>query len=325
MDEKYTLTDKIKAFSLKHRTMVVLLLTTIIMTSLGLGVSYSLQKHKPKANEFDEIQQLIDKIEKHDANIINTLEVEEISKPTRGIDVSGWQGNINWEKVKASGVEFAMIRIGTRKLVSGEIVEDSYFEQNIKGANAADLPVGVYFYSTARNELEVLEEATFVLNKIKNYKITYPVAYDLEAFGQNRLEKVSDERINYNALIFLNYFKSHGYQGMLYGNKTAFTHHWDPSRFESHKIWFAHYIDETDYSGRYDMWQYTDSGEVDGIYGYVDLNIANFAYQEVNKTIQQNIPSSEIQPGPTEEPASEAPAAEEPQTSETPSNYSDRF
>ena len=73
------------------------------------------------------------------------------------------------------------------------------------------------------------------------------------------------------------------------------------------------------------MWQYTDSGEVDGIYGYVDLNIANFAYQEVNKTIQQNIPSSEIQPGPTEEPASEAPAAEEPQTSETPSNYSDRF
>ena len=324
MEEKYTIIDKIKAFSLKHRTIVVFLLTTIILTSIGIGVSYSLQKHKPKTNEFDEIQIKIEKIEKHDANIINTLEVEEISKTTRGIDVSGWQGNINWEKVKASGVEFAMIRIGTRKLISGEIVEDSYFEQNIKGANAAGIPVGVYFYSTAKNELEVLEEATFVLNKIKDYKITYPVAYDLEAFDENRLKNVSDERINYNALIFLNYFKSHGYQGMLYGNKTALTYHWDLNRFEDHKIWFAHYIEETDYTGRYDMWQYTDAGEVDGISGYLDLNIANFAYQEVSKTIDENIPSSEIQPGPEEQTTVEEQPSEE-NTQGNPSNFSDRF
>ena len=221
MEEKYTLADKIKAFSLRHRKLVVLLLTISCLLLIGIGVSYSYLKNKPTQEEFDEIQVLIDKIEKHDANIINTLEVEELSKTTKGIDVSGWQGNINWEKVKASGVEFAMIRIGTRKLISGEIVEDSYFEQNIKGANEANVPVGVYFYSTAKNELEVLEEATYVLNKIKNYKITYPVAYDLESFGENRLKGVSDERINYNALIFLNYLKSHGYQGMLYGNETA--------------------------------------------------------------------------------------------------------
>ena len=324
MEEKYTIIDRIKAFSLRHRTIVVLLLTAIVMTALGVGVTYSIYKNKPTTKEFDEIQIQIDKIEKHDANIINTLEVEEISKTTKGIDVSGWQGNINWEKVKAAGIEFAMIRIGTRKLVSGEIVEDSYFEQNIKGANAADVPVGVYFYSTAKNELEVLEEATFVLNKIKDYKITYPVAYDLEAFGENRLKNVSDERINYNALIFLNYFKSHGYQGMLYGNKTALTTHWNLNRFENYKIWFAHYIDETDYEGRYDMWQYTDAGEVDGIYGYLDLNIANFAYQEVSKTIDESIPSSEIQPGPEQNPVVEEQPPKE-DTPEQPSNFSDKF
>ena len=90
MTEKYTFTDKIKAFSLKHRTMVVLLLTTIIIGTLSLGVSYSVKRNKKNTNDFDEIQQLIDKIEKHDANIINTLEVEEINKETKGIDVSGW-------------------------------------------------------------------------------------------------------------------------------------------------------------------------------------------------------------------------------------------
>lgn len=310
MEEKYTLDDKIKAFSLRHRKLVVLLLTTSCLLLIGIGVSYSYLKNKPTQEEFDEIQLLIDKIEKHDANIINTLEVEELSKTTRGIDVSGWQGNINWEKVKASGVEFAMIRIGTRKLISGEIVEDSYFEQNIKGANEANVPVGVYFYSTAKNELEVLEEATYVLNKIKNYKITYPVAYDLESFGENRLKGVSDERINYNALIFLNYLKSHGYQGMLYGNKTALTYHWDLSRFEEYKIWLAHYIEETDYEGRYDMWQYTDAGEIDGIYGYLDLNIANFAYQEVEKIVET--PKPEIE-------------EEEKTEDNTASNSSDRF
>ncbi len=329
MDEQYTLLDKFKAFSLRHRTIVVLIFTALILIALGIGISYSFFKHKPIGNEFDEIQLLINKIEKHDANIINTLEVEEVSRTTRGIDVSGWQGVINWEKVKESGVEFAMIRVGTRKLISGEIVEDSYFEQNIKGANAADVPVGVYFYSTARNELEVLEEATFVLNKIKDYKITYPVAYDLEAFGEHRLEKVSDERINYNALIFLNYFKSHGYYGMLYGNKTALTKHWDLNRFENHKIWLAHYADETDYSSRYDMWQYTDAGEINGIYGYLDLNVANFAYQEVNKTIEEKTP--EIEPGPEiNHPVEEQPVEENFEELESPpdedkSNYGNRF
>ncbi len=284
MDEKYTLSDKFKYFSLRHRKLVVGIFTLMIMIVLSIGVTYSYRvSNKGKKSEFDEIQLLINKIESHDSNIINTYEVREIKKDVRGIDVSGWQKDIDWAKVKAAGIDFAMIRVGSRKLNEGTIVEDSKFVQNVKGAIANDIPVGVYFYSAAKTELEVLEEASFVLNRIKNFKITYPVAYDLENFGQFRLSNVSDERINYNALIFLNYFKSHGYEGMLYGNKTALQNHWSLPRFDGFKIWLAHYVDETSYSDPYDMWQYTESGEVDGIDAYVDMNVASFAYEEINE------------------------------------------
>ncbi len=282
METKYSFFDKIKYYSLQYRVLVVIVMTISVLGLLGIGISYCFFKNKPYQDDFDEIQVLIDKIEKQDEHIVNKLEVEEITKEVRGIDISSWQGNVDWEKVRASGVEFVMLRVGLRKLVSGEIVEDTTFETNVKGANTVGIPVGVYFYSSAINELEVLEEASFVLNKIKNYKITYPVAYDMEAFGENRLENVSDERINYNALIFLNYFKSHGYQGMLYGNKTALTYHWNLSRFENHKIWLAHYIEKTDYDRGYDMWQFTDQGQIDGISGNLDLNVAYFAYKEVS-------------------------------------------
>ena len=284
MDEKYTLSDKFKYFCLQHRKVVVAILTVFVMTILSVGVTYSYKvRNKGKKSEFDEIQVLINKIESHDSNIINTYEVREIKKDVKGIDVSGWQGDIDWARVKAAGIDFAMIRVGSRKLNEGIIVEDSKFVQNIKGAIANDIPVGVYFYSAAKTELEVMEEASFVLNRIKNYKITYPVAYDLENFGQFRLASVSDERINYNALVFLNYFKSHGYEGMLYGNKTTLDNHWYIPRFDGFKIWLAHYVDETSYSGRYDMWQYTDSEVVDGINGYIDANVASFAYEEIEE------------------------------------------
>ncbi len=281
---KYTKLDKFKLFSLNHRKLVVAIMTITILLLFGLTLSigYSL-KFKNNNNDFDEIQKLIEKIEEHDSNIMNNIEVEELNETVNGIDVSGWQGVINWEQVAASGVDFAIIRVGSRKLISGEIVEDSFFKKNAKEANRLGIPIGVYFYSAATTELEVLEEATFVLNIIKDYKITYPVAYDLEDFGEHRLTNVSDEIINYNALIFLNYFKSHGYNGMLYSNKSSLETHWDLSRFSGYKVWLAHYIGTTSYDGKYDMWQYSDVGNVNGISTKVDLNMAKFAYKEVVK------------------------------------------
>lgn len=279
---KYSKLDKFKMFSLNHRFLVVTIMTISILSILGIGVGFSL-KGKLNNNEFDEIQELINKIEEHDSNIMNNIEVEEREETVNGIDVSGWQGTVNWEEVKESGVDFVMLRVGSRKLVSGEVVDDSTFPRNASECNRLGIPIGVYFYSAAKTELEVLEEATFVLNIIKDYKITYPVAYDMEDFGQFRLTNVSDERFNYNALIFLNYFKSHGYNGMLYANKSALENHWNLSRFENYKIWLAHYIGTTSYDGPYDMWQYSDMGKVNGITGNVDLNVAKFSYQEITK------------------------------------------
>ena len=280
----YSKLDKFKLFSLKHRYLVVAIMTIFILSIFGIGTTYSLKnKINSKNNEFDEIQSLIDKIEKHDSNIMNNIEVVEETKTVNGIDVSGWQGNVDWNQIKESGVDFVMLRVGSRKLISGEIVEDSFFKKNASACNKLGIPIGVYFYSAAITELEVLEEAIFVLNIIKDYKITYPVAYDLEDFGEFRLAKTSDERFNYNALVFLNYFKSHGYNGMLYANKSALETHWDLSRYEGYKIWLAHYIGSTSYDGPYDMWQYSDMGNINGITGNVDLNMAKFAYREKNE------------------------------------------
>ena len=279
---KYSKLDKFKMFSLNHRFLVVTIMTISILSILGIGVGFSL-KGKLNNNEFDEIQELINKIEEHDSNIMNNIEVEERKETVNGIDVSGWQGTVNWEEVKESGVDFVMLRVGSRKLVSGEVVGDSTFPRNASGCNRLGIPIGVYFYSAAKTELEELEEDNLILNIIKDYKITYPVAYDMEDFGQFRLTNVSDERFNYNALIFLNYFKSHGYNGMLYANKSALENHWNLSRFENYKIWLAHYTGTTSYDGPYDMWQYSDMGKVNGITSNVDLNVAKFSYQEITK------------------------------------------
>lgn len=172
-----------------------------------------------------------------------------------------------------------MIRCGFRNLVNDEIHVDKLFYYNIKEANRVGIPVGVYFYSTAITEKEVLEEATFVLNLIKDYDVQYPVAYDFEMFNENRTVGLSDIVINDNAVKFLDYISAHGYIGMLYTNLSSLNKHWDLSKFEGYRVWYAQYIDKTTYEGSYDMWQYADNGRVDGIVGNVDLNESYYAYE----------------------------------------------
>ena len=280
---QYNLLDKFKNIPLQHRRLTILVLSSIILLIFLSFLCQSFAyKYKEQEENFDEIQQLINEIKENDKEIVNQTKVVEIARDVKGVDISGWQGKIDWQALKNSGIDFAMIRVGVRKLNDGEIVEDSYFKYNIEQANYYDVPVGVYFFSSAKNEYEVIEEATFTLNLIKNYKITYPVAYDFESFESGRVSKVSDEVINYNALVFLDYMKSHGYNGMLYGNKTAMETRWDLSRFSNYKKWLAHYMDGVSYKGNYDMWQYTDIGRVNGILADVDLNEAYFAYEIEN-------------------------------------------
>ena len=197
---------------------------------------------------------------------------------TLGIDVSSWQGNIDWTKVRKSGVQFAMIRVGYRGYEGGDINIDKNFYKNLHGALDNGLQVGIYFYSAARNETEALKEAKWVISKIGPFKskISYPVAFDLEDFNKGRLEGVSDRQFNKNAVAFLDYIAQNGYTPMLYGSRLRFGTTWSSDVLNKYRVWMAHYTEATDYKGKYDMWQYTSDGSITGIEGRVDINIAYF-------------------------------------------------
>ena len=198
-----------------------------------------------------------------------------------GIDVSKHQGKINWAEVKKSGIEFAIIRVGFRGQTAGSIYEDAYFKTNVNGAVSNGIKVGIYFYSCAINEDEALQEAAWVVNMIKSYRITYPVVYDFEDFGRYRCAGVSGEQATSNAIAFLNYVRNAGYTPMMYANKNDITNRFNKSRLSGYKFWLAHYTSQTNYTGKYDMWQYTSSGSVPGISGRVDMNVAYFGYGSV--------------------------------------------
>lgn len=196
---------------------------------------------------------------------------------SKGIDVSAHQGKINWAQVAASGVDFAMIRVGFRGQTSGGIYEDAYFKTNMAGATANGIKVGAYFYSTAINENEALEEAVWLVKKISTYRITYPVVYDFEDFNSKRCANVGGAQATSNALTFLSFVQANGYEPMMYANKSDITKRLNRGAFQM-KFWLAHYTTQTDYAGNYQMWQYTSKGSVPGIAGNVDMNIAYFSY-----------------------------------------------
>ncbi len=240
------------------------------------------EENQNKQEEKDKIQKT-EETKKVEENQKEEVKREEKSKLTEvkgkstGIDISKYQGNINFDKVKQSGIDFVMIRVGYRGYETGVIKEDSYFKKNIKEAIKAGLKVGVYFFSTATTKKEALEEAKFTVDKIKDYDITYPVAIDYETFDA-RCKKLTKERRTNYVIAFLDYVNSKGYQGMFYSYKSAFESKFQMERLTKYKIWLAHFVNKTNYQGKYDMWQYTSSGTLAGISGKVDKNIANFRY-----------------------------------------------
>lgn len=203
---------------------------------------------------------------------------ENVGTKSFGIDVSAHQGRINWAAVKAAGVDFAMIRCGFRGYGTGAICEDAYFKTNVAGATANGIKIGIYFYSAAVNENEAVEEAVWVISKIKTYRITYPVVYDFEDYQRHRCANVDGAQATKNAHTFLNLVRQAGYDPMMYANKSDLTSRISRAAFSGYKMWLAHYTSQTDYSGSYQMWQYTSKGNVSGINGYVDMNIAYFSY-----------------------------------------------
>ena len=233
----------------------------------------------------------------------------EMEGTSYGIDVARYQGTIDWEKVSQSGVDFAMVRLGYRGTSDGIISEDTNARYNLQEAQKYGVKLGGYFFSTAVNEAEAVEEAKWVADLLDHYAITYPVAYDCELFTEkySRQYDLTVSQRTDIALAFLRQIEKEGYEGMFYASKNDLgeNQYWEIERIEpDYKIWVAQYpgevnpqTDTSSYEGKHSMWQYTREGTVNGIDPSVDMNVAYFAYEGNAKPKNNTIPP-EVKPDP---------------------------
>lgn len=191
-----------------------------------------------------------------------------------GIDVSAHQGVIDWEAVKATGVEFAIVRIGYRGATVGELYEDEEFRANLIGAREAGLSVGAYFFSQALNEEEAIEEAVYICELLDGFKLELPIYFDWEVVSNG--ERVQSERqieLTKCAAAFCAAVEERGYDGGVYFNQTQGYLYYDLSALEDYSLWLAEYGETPTFSGSYQCLQYSDAGIVDGISVEVDLDL----------------------------------------------------
>ena len=228
------------------------------------SINFTLNVYEPKVNSggsnnevvYTDFKEILDK---HKSD--NTLV---------GIDVSKWQGDIDFAKVKEAGAEFVIIRVGHQNGVGGEYVLDPYFEANIKNALENNLEVGIYFYSYADSKKEARKQAKWVIKQINDYDVSLPVAFDFESFTSFNSMNLSLFGLNEVAESYFSTLEDKGYDTMLYGSKNYLNAIW---KYNKNKVWLAHYTDETDYSKDYMMWQLCQDGIIDGINGFVDIDI----------------------------------------------------
>ncbi len=237
------------------------------------------------------------------AQLLVSERVQEQQRVTIGIDVSRYQGTIDWSQVAGTGIDFAMIRVGYRSSEEDrEIYADTNARYNMQEAQAAGIQVGVYFFSTASTEEEAREEALWVAEYISQYRITYPVAFDCEGYEREGsvLYDLGKEQRTDIALAFMQEIYKQGYTPMFYGSSYAMTgsNHWDMDRIEqSYKVWVSQYpalpypqTEKSSYRGNHAMWQYTNQGSLPGISQPVDVNVAYFGYEGAAEAINGQAP-----------------------------------
>jgi len=205
-------------------------------------------------------------------------EVTQIQKPSSGtrvgIDVSKWNGEIDWQKVKAAGVEFAIVRAGYRGSKTGSLVEDPFFRANMKGAAESGVPVGVYFFTQAVNEVEAVEEASAVIELVREYQVELPIFIDTEGAGGNgRADGLDVATRTLVCEAFCRTIENAGYEAGVYASHWWYLNMVQVEPLEKYFIWMAEYKSETKYPRKYGMWQYTSKGQIDGIEGNVDMNL----------------------------------------------------
>ena len=245
----------------------------------ALSVSY---EEKIKENEYDWSRLTTDEMgRKQYTN-------QENESALVGIDVSRYQGDIDWRKVKNDGIEFAILRGGYRGSSNGEIMLDEKFDENIQQAVDAGIKIGVYFFSQAITEAEAIEEANFLLEHTKDYTIAYPFVFDMEEFGaeENRIDTLTIEERMAITRAFCDTIQEAGKKAMIYGGNSWFFDRLQPSEIQHYDLWLAEYSCEPSYPYEFQIWQYSDSGMVDGIATKVDINLSfsDYSMQEGNET-----------------------------------------
>lgn len=192
-----------------------------------------------------------------------------------GIDLSKWNEVTDWQAVKDAGVEFAIIRAGYRGTVTGALVVDPAFAEHMQGAAEVGIQTGVYFFTQAINEVEAVEEASMVVELLKQYNVQYPVFIDTEgAGGDGRADGLDIATRTAVCEAFCNTIENEGYKAGVYASRNWYNNKLDMSAFGNHYIWLAEYCDEPLYEGDYHMWQYTSKGQIAGIEGNVDRNVS---------------------------------------------------
>ena len=250
---------------------------TYQLSYIGIDSSNNISRHnfslivkeKPKSTK---------KTKQLNSNVFyNSIPIEEIIKNYKtkntkiGIDISKWKKEINYKRVKQSKVEFVMIKLGGRDGIDGDLYLDPEFKNNIEGFNKEKIPVGVYFFSHAKNKEQALEEAKYVIKNIKGHEVDLPIAFDWENFETYRSYNLSFYKLTEVAKTFMDYVDNKGYEAMLYGSKYNLENYWYETNY---KTWLAHYIDKTTYEKDYYLWQLTANGKVNGIdKNVVDIDI----------------------------------------------------
>ena len=198
-----------------------------------------------------------------------------------GIDVSKWQYDIDWQKVAKAGVDYAIIRLGFRgTATAGKTAIDPYYVQNMEGALKAGLKVGVYYFTQARTVEEAVEEANIVLENIKGYNVTFPIVYDTEYTDNGRANVLSNAERTACAKAFCDTILAAGYTPVIYANTNWSVLNLNLEELQGYDFWYAYYGEQLSYPYDFTMWQYTDSGKMDGISGNVDLNISFVDYSK---------------------------------------------
>ncbi|MBD5395406.1 MAG: hypothetical protein HDR71_14335 [Lachnospiraceae bacterium] len=229
----------------------------------------------PISDKLKKNSYVIDNFKQLENGQVEYVDDTDVVLSKKGIDVSRYQGSIDWQKAASDGVEYAFIRAGIRGSTEGKLVEDERFKANVEEALENDIQAGVYFFTQAITEDEAVEEAEFVLDLIEPYDITYPVVLDFEEVTSSdaRTADLTKEENTKIAIAFCETIKNAGYTPMIYGNLKSFLIMLDMEQLEEYEKWFAYYSTPVYFPYEFSVWQYSSKGSVNGIKTDVDMNI----------------------------------------------------